>query len=179
MDDRLRASDADRDRAAAQLHVHFAAGRLTPDELDDRLTAALAARTFGDLRRTLADLPGPAPAPQQDGSLERGYRRLLAFYPAAHRRVHGEQMLAGAAFAAVNPPLPTSYGLISTKPNVSTAGLHTEARSRTAARYWQLPRRQSGRPCRCAPCKAKSTSSVWSAAASCRSAHRRRPQPRQ
>jgi len=94
MDDGLRASDADRDGAAAQLHVHFAAGRLTPDELDDRLTAALAARTFGDLRQTLADLPRPAPGLQQAGRLERGYRRLLAFYPPRYRRVHEEEMLA-------------------------------------------------------------------------------------
>ena len=44
MNDRLRASDADRDRAAAQLQVHFAAGRLTRDELDVRLAAALPRR---------------------------------------------------------------------------------------------------------------------------------------
>jgi hypothetical protein len=100
MDEGLRASDADRDRAAAQLQVHFAAGRLTPGELDDRLAVALRAATFGDLRRALAGLPGPAPAPQRDGSLERGYRRLLAFYPAAHRRVHAEEMLAVLMTAA-------------------------------------------------------------------------------
>lgn len=61
MDDRLRTSDADRDRVTALLRDHFAAGRLTPEELDERLTATLNARTFGDLRRVLADLPGPAP----------------------------------------------------------------------------------------------------------------------
>jgi len=86
MDDGLRASDADRDGAAAQLQVHFAAGRLTRGELDGRLTVALRAVTFGDLGRALAGLPGPEPAPEQDGSLERGYRRLLALYPDAHRR---------------------------------------------------------------------------------------------
>src|SRR5258707_6618712 len=63
MDDSIRVSDADRDRVTAQLRDHFAAGRITPGELDERLSAALNARTFGDLRRIMADLPGPVPAP--------------------------------------------------------------------------------------------------------------------
>src|SRR6266567_1049258 len=63
MDDRIRISDADRDRIAARLRDHFAEGRLTADELDERLTAALSAKTFGDLRRVMADLPEPALAP--------------------------------------------------------------------------------------------------------------------
>jgi DNA-binding PadR family transcriptional regulator len=64
-DARIRTSDADRERAAVRLHDHYAEGRLTREELDERVTAALEARTFGDLRRVLADLPGPAPAPQE------------------------------------------------------------------------------------------------------------------
>ena len=60
--DSIRASDADRDRVTAQLRDHFAAGRITTDELDERLSAALHAKTFGDLRRIMADLPGPVPA---------------------------------------------------------------------------------------------------------------------
>ena len=63
MDDRIRVSDADRDRVIAQLRDHFAAGRITPGELDERLSAALNAKTFGDLRPIMADLPGPVPAP--------------------------------------------------------------------------------------------------------------------
>jgi DNA-binding PadR family transcriptional regulator len=50
-------SDADRELAAARLREHFAVGRLTHAELDERLTAALTARTAGDLRGLLADLP--------------------------------------------------------------------------------------------------------------------------
>jgi Domain of unknown function (DUF1707) len=63
MDDSIRVSDADRDRVTGQLRDHFAAGRITPGELDQRLSAALNAKTFGDLRRIMADLPGPVPAP--------------------------------------------------------------------------------------------------------------------
>jgi DUF1707 SHOCT-like domain len=62
MDDRFRTSDADRDHVAARLREHFAEGRLTHEELDERLTAALNAKTYGDLRRVLADLPEPGPA---------------------------------------------------------------------------------------------------------------------
>jgi hypothetical protein len=107
MDDRFRTSDADRDRVAALLRDHFAAGRLTPEELDAQLTATLNAKTFGDLHHVLADLPVPAPVPQhvsrvapEAGKLERGYRRLLFFYPAAYRRVHEEEMLAVLMTAA-------------------------------------------------------------------------------
>src|SRR5689334_1910700 len=63
MDDSIRVSDADRDRVTAQLRDHFAAGRITPGELDERLSAALKAKTFGDLRRIVADLPGLVAAP--------------------------------------------------------------------------------------------------------------------
>src|SRR6266550_2633029 len=63
MDDHIRVSDADRDRVTARLREHFAEGRLTPDELDERISAALNAKTFGDLRPLMADLPEPVPAP--------------------------------------------------------------------------------------------------------------------
>ena len=53
----LRVSDADRDRAVAELSEHFQAGRLTADELDDRTGRALQARTAADLASLFADLP--------------------------------------------------------------------------------------------------------------------------
>jgi DNA-binding PadR family transcriptional regulator len=55
--DQIWVSDADRERAAASLCDHFAEGRLSHEELDERLTMALSARTGGDLRRLMADLP--------------------------------------------------------------------------------------------------------------------------
>jgi hypothetical protein len=67
MDDRLRISDADREQVTARLREHYAEGRLTSEELDERVTAALQAKTFGDLRRVMADLPEPAPAGAQGG----------------------------------------------------------------------------------------------------------------
>ena len=95
MSNRLRVGDADRNRAAALLRVHLAAGRLTPDEFGERLAAALGAVTFTDLDEIVADLPGgPAMIRPQVIALERRYRRLLALYPARYRRIHEDEMLA-------------------------------------------------------------------------------------
>jgi len=57
----LRLSDADRDRAAAELSEHFEAGRLTADEFDERLGRALQARSAADLAPLFADLPCKQP----------------------------------------------------------------------------------------------------------------------
>jgi hypothetical protein len=56
----LRASYEDRDKVAEQLRVAAGDGRLTADELDQRLEAALTARTYGELAALTADLPGIA-----------------------------------------------------------------------------------------------------------------------
>jgi hypothetical protein len=53
----LRASDADREAVAERLRHATVEGRLQPDELEERLHAALRARTYGDLGRLLTDLP--------------------------------------------------------------------------------------------------------------------------
>lgn len=68
----LRVGDAERDEVAAALHEHFAQGRLTRDELDERLTTALSAKTVGDLRRVTRDLPGAAPAAPAPWHWDRG-----------------------------------------------------------------------------------------------------------
>jgi DNA-binding PadR family transcriptional regulator len=63
--DHVLTSDDEREQAVASLRDHFAEGRLTRAELDERLTTALSARTAGDLRRLMADLPanGCSPSP--------------------------------------------------------------------------------------------------------------------
>jgi Domain of unknown function (DUF1707) len=53
----MRVSDAEREAAAAELREHFASGRLDQDELNDRLAAAFAAKTRGDLNAIFTDLP--------------------------------------------------------------------------------------------------------------------------
>jgi hypothetical protein len=55
--DRIRVSDAERERALARLREHAATGRLSLEELDDRSDRILAARTRADLADALGDLP--------------------------------------------------------------------------------------------------------------------------
>lgn len=65
----VRASDAERERAVRALRHHYAAGRLTERELEERLGRAYAARSRPDLARLLSDLPS-----------DRGTRALRRFY---------------------------------------------------------------------------------------------------
>jgi hypothetical protein len=54
-----RISDADRERAMADLASHYAEGRLDHDEYDERLDAIWTARTRADLAILFSDLPRP------------------------------------------------------------------------------------------------------------------------
>jgi len=65
----LRASHADRDQVAEVLRVAAGDGRLSPDELDERLERALTARTYAELTALVADLPaaGTAVSPAAAG----------------------------------------------------------------------------------------------------------------
>ena len=63
--DRLRASHEDRDRVIEMLRVAAGDGRLTVEELDERVEIAFSARTYGELAALTSDLPatGQAVAP--------------------------------------------------------------------------------------------------------------------
>jgi Domain of unknown function (DUF1707) len=72
----LRASHADRDATVEMLRVAAGEGRLTPEELDERLEAALTAKTLRELAVLTTDLPArtgqPAsPVPVQPKDLMR------------------------------------------------------------------------------------------------------------
>jgi uncharacterized membrane protein len=56
-----RIGDAERDSAAALLREHMAQGRLTAEEFDERIEAALTAKVASDLDPLFTDLPGPGP----------------------------------------------------------------------------------------------------------------------
>jgi hypothetical protein len=61
-----RAADADREQAVAALRDHAVAGRLTLEELADRVGNALTATTRGELDAVLGDLPAEAATPAGD-----------------------------------------------------------------------------------------------------------------
>jgi hypothetical protein len=56
----MRVGDAEREAAAAEVREHFASGRLTQDELNERLDQTFAAKTRGDLNAVFTDLPSAA-----------------------------------------------------------------------------------------------------------------------
>src|SRR6478609_5898143 len=74
----LRASHADRERVVELLRVAAGDGRLTAEELDERLEAALTARTHGELAALSTDLPAipqfapgaPVPEPKDLARIE-------------------------------------------------------------------------------------------------------------
>src|SRR5947209_4923795 len=54
----LRASDGDREQVAERLRHASAEGRVSTEELEQRVSAALSARTYAELDGLVADLPG-------------------------------------------------------------------------------------------------------------------------
>ncbi len=141
MDDRIRISDADRERVTSRLREHYAEGRLSAEELDERVTATLNAKTFGDLRGVMADLPDPdLVAPQAGPTQPQGmpprvvvHRRprllpllLIAFIAAA--------VLPGAGFVFVAFLKVVLLIWLATM----VLGIFAAARFRRhARRYWQ------------------------------------------
>jgi hypothetical protein len=87
----LRASDADRDAAAAVINNALAEGRLTADEHGQRLDAIYAAKTQAELAPLLADLPGQqamVPVTSTSSQLARSRRggRIVAIFGGATRK---------------------------------------------------------------------------------------------
>lgn len=113
MYDNIRISDADREQVTSRLREHFAEGRLTSEELDERISATLNAKTFGDLRGVMADLPepgtlgpppgtfGPPPGPVPSAWNARPvyYRHGPRFLPVALLILFAALILPGAGWA--------------------------------------------------------------------------------
>ncbi|MER6910633.1 DUF1707 domain-containing protein [Streptomyces sp. NPDC000594] len=66
----MRASDSERERVAERLREAVAEGRLTMEEFEERLEAALGARTHSDLEPLVRDLPAPGVAPGLPGLVD-------------------------------------------------------------------------------------------------------------
>ncbi len=68
----ILASDTDRDRVAERLREAAAEGRITAEELEERLERAFSARTEAELEPLVADLPAPTRAAPQRRRRRRG-----------------------------------------------------------------------------------------------------------
>jgi hypothetical protein len=75
----LRIADADRERVAERLRRAAGEGRLAPEELEERLEAAFAARTRADLEPLVADLPAEPSPPARGRPRRRRHGDLHAY----------------------------------------------------------------------------------------------------
>ena len=160
---RWRASYADREQVVGALKAAFVQGRLTADELDERVGQALAARTYAELAALTTDLPAdptpalqPAPAP---APLPAPARRPQN--PAARRAVKagagavGVTVIAvGAAIAVAGEPAAAVFIVVFmlVLAAVTTAvvaslihvALKLESRQRSRPRGQRPPRPETG-----------------------------------
>jgi hypothetical protein len=77
----MRASDADRERVAQVLHQAVGDGRITMQELEERLDTVYSAKTFAELEPIVADLPVAG--------------RTAALQPAQSREISAERRIGG------------------------------------------------------------------------------------
>jgi DUF1707 SHOCT-like domain len=83
----LRASDRERDAVVQRIQQAFAEGRLDDTEFDERMRAALTARTHADLDVLLADLPAETAAPSRaPATVGRGPGRMAIALKSSVRR---------------------------------------------------------------------------------------------
>jgi hypothetical protein len=105
----MRVGDADREAIAAQLREHYADGRLTLDELNERIDQTFAAKTKADLNTVMRDLPHSVPGTGSFGST--GWQGPAWEGPLATRSSwdqndgHGARQGARGPFAAAFAPL--------------------------------------------------------------------------
>lgn len=78
---RLRVSDSDRERVADLLRQHYGAGRLSEEELSERIESVYGVRTMSELEAVTADLPSPREGGRRrGGALEASVRIHLTVY---------------------------------------------------------------------------------------------------
>ncbi len=95
----LRASDADRERVAERLRAAAGEGRLTADELEERLERAFSGKTGAELAPLVADLPATVSSPGPTAGRRRGPDRdHLRAYVAVNLLLVAIWALTGAGY---------------------------------------------------------------------------------
>lgn len=136
----LRLSDRERDRAAETLRDHAAAGRLTLDELSDRLQAALRARTRAELDEQFADLPqAPARRNRHQPATMVGTRISVAAYVCGALAMIAIWAATGSGyFWPVWPIMGWGIGVMS-RLRAGGVAVHRGGRDDPPARRWSSP----------------------------------------
>jgi Domain of unknown function (DUF1707)/TM2 domain len=105
----IRIGNTEREQAVKALGDHFAQGRLEPDEFEERMTAAYAARTAAELDRLFDDLP-PAAPPQYPTAQYPTAQYPTGQYPTA--QYPADRYAAGHHPTAAFPhPVPPAYAV--------------------------------------------------------------------
>ena len=162
----LRVSDEQRERAAQELREHYAAGRISEEELSERVQSVYQAQTEEQLRKLVADLPRlPASPAQQRAELaarrSQLQRRLLqetggglalfvlcsAIWAAAG--AHGMFWPVWVLLVVLIPLLRNGWRLYGPAPKLDTVERELEARKRRSDA--RLERRAQRRPQRRRP----------------------------
>jgi class 3 adenylate cyclase len=96
----MRAADADRERVAELLRDNYSAGRLSDDELSERVEAVYGVRTMSELAAVTADLPSPAQprAHRRRGAYETSVRIHFTVYLVVNVMLVAIWAAAGAGY---------------------------------------------------------------------------------
>ena len=143
----LLASDADREHIAALLRHHSLEGRLTHDDLDERLGETYGARTIGQLWQTLRDLPveraaAPVPHPAPQGNSTAG--KMVVWTLVGVAAVTVAPVAVALVFGLVAALLGVLFGLtVAFAPVIAIGALIVllvqRGLNRPAARSWASP----------------------------------------
>src|SRR5688572_9965474 len=92
----MRVSDAQREQCFAILREHFARGRLSTEELEERLGRAQAAVEWRELRALTRDLPRRSPGRRLEAAHRLALRAHAGAYVAGNAALTGVWAAAGA-----------------------------------------------------------------------------------
>ena len=107
----IRVADRDRDRTVDRLRHAAAEGRLEPDELEQRVEAALGSRTEAELTKLTSDLPSEKRARRRQRRLAEFHRHRLVFAAVATGMVVLWALCGGGYFWPMWPILGWGSGL--------------------------------------------------------------------
>jgi hypothetical protein len=133
----LRASHEDRDQVVELLRVSAGDGRLTAEELDERLERAMTARTYGELAALVADLPAagsaagrPAPRVKEVARFDCGSghtirngrwvvpRRMEARVSSGHLKLDFSEAVITQPLLQIDAEVRSGHIILITKPGI-------------------------------------------------------------